>query len=551
MDALELHPSHNTQRPVNTNVLLSGLLLTALLQSAAAQEPALSEPRFDIRRFDVTGSAVLSSARIEAALKPWTGPGRTFGDVQRARAALEQAYHGAGYRTVQVRVPEQEVAEGVVSLKVIEGRLGSVIVEGNANRDRANVSAALPSLISGRPPNTAQLSQQLRLSNQNPTKQTTVLLRPGEAGDEVDAVVRVADEAPARFSVSLDNTGDDQTGDLRLGLGFQHSNLFNRDQVLTLQYVTAPYSDSNPDHLSWPGSNVEIFGAGYHIPLYALGDSVDLIAGYSNVDSGVVQGVFNVTGSGTLFAARYNRHLPAWKDLDQRLILGFDWRNYDNSVVPVGTTTELVPDVAVHPVSLTYAGDRLDQKDQLSYYVGVFHNIPGGANGDQAAFDAVRPGAPADYTLGRAGFDYVRAVIADWRLRLAGNAQYSPQELVPGEQYGVGGLGSVRGFEQRAFTGDSGYYATVEAYAPDLGPKLPFAGASLRALAFVDFGGAWLVNPQPFEVGETSVISGGLGIRMHAGKHFSLLFDYGWTIQGGGIQSPGTGRPNFSLALVF
>jgi hypothetical protein len=73
-------------------------------------------------------------------------------------------------------------------------------------------------------------------------------------------------------------------------MGFQHSNLWDRDHQFTFQYIT------NPEHVS----QVTVLGAGYHIPLYGRGDSIDLILGYSDVDSGVVQQLFNVSGAGLI-----------------------------------------------------------------------------------------------------------------------------------------------------------------------------------------------------------------------------------------------------------
>jgi len=53
-----------------------------------------------------------------------------------------------------------------------------------------------------------------------------VLLRSGAAEGVVDAVVRVSDERPIKYSLTLDNTGTPQTGTYRVGLGYQHANLF-------------------------------------------------------------------------------------------------------------------------------------------------------------------------------------------------------------------------------------------------------------------------------------------------------------------------------------
>ena len=213
----------------------------------------------------------------ERILAPYTGPDRSLADIQRAREALEAAYSAKGYGAVQVLLPEQEVARGEVVLRAVEAKLGKVTVEGNRFFDEPNIRASLPSLQPGSSPNTARSAKDLRVANENPSKQTTVTLRSGATEGEVDAVVRVVDQDPLKFMVSVDNTGTPQTGDWRIGAGVQHSNLWNRDHILNFQYVTAPYQEGDPDPLALPpNKDVEIWGASYRVPIYSLGDSLDL-----------------------------------------------------------------------------------------------------------------------------------------------------------------------------------------------------------------------------------------------------------------------------------
>jgi hemolysin activation/secretion protein len=49
---------------------------------------------------------------------PLAGPKRGFADIQLAIEALQEAYRKAGYSTVQVSVPEQELTGGAVKLLV-------------------------------------------------------------------------------------------------------------------------------------------------------------------------------------------------------------------------------------------------------------------------------------------------------------------------------------------------------------------------------------------------------------------------------------------------
>jgi len=51
--------------------------------------------------------------------------------------------------------------------------------------------------------------------------------------------------------------------------------------------------------------------------------------------------------------------------------------------------------------------------------------------------------------------------------------------LISGEQFGLGGADSVRGFEEREISGDDGIQLNLETHSPSFGP-------GLRPLAFAD-----------------------------------------------------------------
>ena len=225
----------------------------AQAQAAAAPGPAptapAAEPRFTIERFTVRGATLFTQDGLQLILAPYIGSGKDFADVQKALEALEKAYTSKGFSAVQVILPEQEIDDGEVEFDVVEAKIGKVVVEGNKYFDEANIRASLPQVQQGQPPNILRISDNLRLANENPAKQTTVLLRSGAEEGQVDAVVRVADERPNKLSLTLDNSGTQQTGLFRIGFGYQHSNIWNRDHVLNAQYVTAPNDDDKTNRL--------------------------------------------------------------------------------------------------------------------------------------------------------------------------------------------------------------------------------------------------------------------------------------------------------------
>jgi hemolysin activation/secretion protein len=351
-------------RGICTLAVVAAAVAFCPLQSFAQSAPPPDDtPRFEIRRFVFEGATLVPPEQLARATRAYIGERRTFADVQRALEAVERAYSADGWSAVQVVLPEQELERGEVRFQVVEARVGRVVVEGNKFFDEANIRASVPALAPGRAPNINAIARNLRVANESPAKQAQVLLRSGREEATVDAVLRVVDEEPVKRSVTVDNSGSPATGRLRVGFGLQNANLTGHDDVLSLQYVTAPYDDhlddfGRPHRLSLlPSRKVTILGAGYRIPLYESGDSLDFMFGYSNVNSGIVANLFSITGAGTILGARYVANLMRLGDYEHRLVFSLDWRTYDNNGVrAVGSTVQLIPDVTVHPLGVTYAG---------------------------------------------------------------------------------------------------------------------------------------------------------------------------------------------------
>lgn len=537
-------------------------MATPAAASSAAPAPA-ADPRFDINKFSVRGATLIGPDIMKLLLAPYIGKSKNFGDVQKALEALEKAYTSRGYSAVQIVLPEQQIDKGEVEFDVVEAKIGKIVVEGNKYFDEANVRASLPRVQQGQPPNILHIADNLRVANENPAKQTTVLLRSGVEEGQVDAVVRVADERPNKLSLTLDNTGTQQTGLFRIGFGYQNSNVLNRDHVLNAQYVTAPNDDDKADRLGlYPSKHVFIVGAQYRIPLYRQGDMLEFSAGYSNVNSGVVANLFNISGSGSIFAARYSHNLEKIGDLEHKLGYALDWRGYKSVVRQIGVAgAGLVPDVNVHPISLTYTGAYRKGESDSSFSLSVSQNLPGGNDAGTGAFHgdpSVVPARPAAreeanprYFVTRWSFNHNRALPRDWQFRFGMSGQLTRDMMLSGEQFGIGGADSVRGFLEREIVNDNGYRGTVEFYTPDFGNVLPVAGTRVRALAFYDWGAVKRIRPTVLEMHGQHVSSAGFGLRISRGTSLSLRVDAATVTDSGGLQKIGDVRLHASVAYVF
>ncbi|MCH8619296.1 ShlB/FhaC/HecB family hemolysin secretion/activation protein [Undibacterium sp. TS12] len=493
-------------------------------QPVSAQDTDSVIGRFEVSRYDVKGNDLLPATVINELLTPYTGKNRSFADVQKALETLEKAYHQKGYGLVQVVLPEQELNQGVVKFVVVQARIGSISVKGNKNFDSDNVRRSLPQLREGDTPNIKVLSNSLKLANENPAKKTNLQFETASKEGEVNAVLNVVDNKPWAVGANLDNAGDSNTGKSHLGLLFQHANISGNDDVLSLQYTTT---------LQKP-SKYSVLGVGYHLPVYARGDSVDVYASYSNVDSGsVAAGIFDlaVSGRGSVFGTRYNYSLGRSEDFDSRLSLGLDYKAFKNNVALQGI--QLGNDVTVHPLSLTYSGNVSSTTGETSFYLTAVHNIPGGEKGKTEDFLKVRSGAKAGYSILRYGAGYSRVLPAAWQLKLTLSGQYTSDSLVPGEQFGAGGASSVRGFTERALANDYGTLFSGEIYTPNLCAGFTSSFTQCQLLGFYDMAHVSRNKALPGEQASASIASVGIGFRLAMSRMMSLQMDYGK-----GLRSP-------------
>jgi hemolysin activation/secretion protein len=319
----------------------------------------------------------------------------------------------------------------------------------------------------------------------------------------------------------------------------QHANLWGRDHVGSLQYTTTA---ERPDR-------VAVWSAGYHIPLYTLGDSVDLFASYSNVDSGTVNaGIFDLalSGKGAVYGARYTHALARRGQLESRLVYGVDYKAFKNNVVFGGQN--FGNDVTVHPLSIGWAGNAVMADGEANFALTVLQNIAGGSRGGARDFNAVRANAKASYTMLRFSAAISSVISGDWQTRVLLNGQATGDALVPGEQFGAGGSTTVRGFGERDLATDSGFVTNVELYTPNLCTR---AFWQCRVLGFYDSAWGQRNHILPGELRRTAISSVGLGLRFAAGSRASVQLDYGHGIHTGQVQATSKNKLHVRVGLAY
>jgi hemolysin activation/secretion protein len=143
---------------------------------------------------------------------------------------------------------------------------------------------------------------------------------------------------------------------------------------------------------------------------------------------------------------------------------------------------------------------------------------------------------------------YSALMPGDLLFRFAFNGQHSEDLLIPGEQFGMGGQDSVRGFTERELANDYGHRASVELYSPDFGARL---GQNWRARALAFFDTARGSDHAPTRSETNGLSSSGVGVRISQGKSLFFRADWGYVTNGTQTRDEGADRWHLGVGLTF
>ncbi len=525
------------------------LALALALGCCALRAPAQEPPPMTIRveRFDVTGDNPLTAAETDAVLQPLAGDYSDLEGLMAAVDALEQALRDSGHAFHRVNIvptPEGTPPTTVV-LKVLTFGLGKVVVRGNTHTSEQAVRNSLPALAAGAVPEPRELSRQLAVANLHPRRRVAVSYRQSAEADKLDAVANVTEQRPWGLFANLNNIGNDETGNSRLQFGGQYADITGHDDIATAAITLSP---DNAD-------DVFQFGAFYQLPIYRLRGWLNAFYVKSDVDVGAVQDAFDVSGAGHFTGLSFKHQLLNLGRYRHSVTVGVQDRLFDTAISATGTgvfNPGLSSKVRSRPLSIRYDGGYLwtRTRTSLDYYLDYNHNLDfGGHNNDRdyagfrfasddppdSSWKLVRFGALATQQLPR-GYSGV--------FRLTG--QFTSETLIPGEQIGVGGERSVRGFEERTIAGDSGLVANLELWTPQL-PQL----YGIRLLGFLDAGHKVINSPGIGQRPHDTISSIGVGARWAWHEQLQVSLDYGQPLANGDGEASDRGNSKWHVSLSY
>jgi hemolysin activation/secretion protein len=502
---------------------------------------SVDELKFDVFEYRVDGNSVLGNGDIEKAVYPYMGEQKTIEDVEKARSALEKTYQDAGYLTVSVSIPQQEVNTGVVHLQVTEGKVEHLQIVDSHYNTPSEIKSRTPQFAEGTVPHFPTAEKELGTLNRNQNRQVTPVLRPGRSPGTVEVDLQVKDKLPLHGNLELNDRYSPNTTELRLNAGLKYENLFQKDHSLGLNVQVSP-EDLN---------EVKVFSGTYIIPR----NNGDYFAAYAVAsDSNIAAvGDINVLGKGYIVGARYIKPLPLSEGFYHSLSFGVDYKIFKENLFLLGEDSINTP-ISYWATSLGY--DTTLQSDlgqtQASFVLNMAPRFMGNTSSE---FQRKRNGAEANYVYLRADAKQLYTFASGWALQGKAAFQLASQPLISTEQFTIGGVESVRGYLESSRLGDNGISGSVELRTPPLAKYLKeyrFVEyiKDFYAYTFADAGYVRIKNPLGLD-DDYELYSAGLGLKLKTTTGWFSYLDYAQALNDAPEVEQGDFRLHFRVGYEW
>jgi hemolysin activation/secretion protein len=487
------------------NAGVSRPLLSPIVSSPIAQAIA-------IKKVEIIGSTILTNAEIAAIAKTLEGQQASSEQIEKASQSVTQIYADRGYITSQAVVDVQKTANGLVTIKVIEGKVEKIEILGLKTTNPDYVRSRLE-LATSTPLNTAKLEDKLRLLRIDPIfSDVEASLKSGSQPDSSILVVTVKEANQFGGFASIDNFSPPAVGSERYGGGLFFRNLTGNGDTLSASYYGTTTGGSNQYDLS------------YSIPLNPMNGTLSLR--YSPSNYRITQAPFdvlNIRGNSDLFDLNFRQPLVRSSVEEFALSIGYSYQKgqtfaFNNLATPFGIGPELDGTTRTSVIkfgqdyTLRDLAGAWSLRSQFSLGTGLFGST-----------NVATPSGSFLSWLGQ--IQRVQSLGTDSLLIGALDLQLSADPLLSSQQFTIGGGQSLRGFRQNARSGDNGIRFSIEnrfvALRNDLGATF------LQVIPFLDAGAIWNHPNNPNTLPSQNFLAGGgIGLLFTPLEKLNMRLDY-------------------------
>lgn len=489
-----------------------------------SQEPSSKEAPagvpFHLSDVQFSGNTDIPATEFKPFVQNLINHDITLADVQKAAEQIEQYYRKKGFVACYVYVPEQKVHDGVLTINIVEGKLGKMDFSGN----RWTSNKLLRGMFRTKDNEVLKydaLRRDIVRINKHQDVEAKMILKPGETPGTTDAQIQVNDSRPIHLSADVNNLGERNTGKYRWGTTLVDTNLIGDLDQLLLRYEG--------------GKGTWAVLTDYIVPIsHDTGTRLGLGYSRTHVDVGGDFRNLNIQSNASTYSAFVLQPVLESEHLDATLKMGLDWKSIRSEVLGFESGHD--------ELRILNTGINVEQQDKRGK---TFANneIDFGFSGFLGASSkvdssATRTGTGGQFFAYRGNIVRYQRITDDIIVSLATTVQATSNRLAPSEQLNLGGAYSVRGYSQGEYLSDYGGHTNIEVFLPayifPLTWKLPFAKETLRKqvqfVGFSDFGYGWIHRPVLGELKSRTMTGVGGGLRIHLYDKVYARFEWGTPI---------------------
>jgi hemolysin activation/secretion protein len=488
----------------------------ALNKAPEAAPPVVVKPRpvqaapkgaekvtFILKDVKVDGATVYSPQQLAQIYAGDIGHKISLARLYDIAAAITLKYRNDGYILTQVVIPPQHIAHGVAHIRVVEGYIDQVHIQGGKESERGLIRSYAAGLSNnGSPLNVHDMERALLLINDLPGVKARSILSPSKNRVGAADLTVIVDRKPYDIELDANNFGTKYLGPYQLGASAALNSLLGQNERITGQIVYAPGAHMN--------SELMYYAFGYSQPVGPFGTTLSFNYSHSDTDPGYHLKQFDVDGRSDYMGVTVDHPFIRSRQLNLNGHITLDARDVQ--------TVDNIEPTRTDKIRALRIGGKFEYLDTLfgraAFNTGTLEIAQGlgwlGATGANDA-DTSRPGADDDFTKIDAELQRLQRVMPSVNLLLGVTGQQSNDELFSSEAFGLGGQSYGRGYDPSEVIGDQGVAGKAEVQWENP-VRFNFVN-TWQTYGFYDIGEVWTKNSTTVADKRNSLASTGLGLR--------------------------------------
>ena len=510
------------------------------MQKEEEKKPsAEAGPAFILKDVKVTGSTLFKAEHFRPIYEPYIGKKVSLQDIQTIADNIKAEYKKRGYLTTTVYVPEQEVAGGDVEIKILEGTVGDISLEGNkwfSKRLITNYFHTKKNDIL----NVYTLAKDLLRLSQNSDLEVKAVIAAGKEPGSSDIILTVKDKLPYHAGAAFDNQGSRLVGKYRTSISFRSTNLTGQGDSAYFNTLESAFSQGN--------------FMSYYYPIDTYGTKVGLDVITFDTKLGRELKGFDITGNTQIYIPRISAEMALSENFQASADTGIEIKTIKQWIQgnKISDDELRTPFITLNfsEIDSWFGGGQTSLMTKFSFGTSGFL---GASVHDHTG--ASRHGTGGFFFKYEQTLQRIQRMPFDSYISSRVQFQNATDTLPSSEQMQFGGANYTRGYPEGDFIADYGVNMNNDWVFPlPFVPKdfkLPYSETPLRhqiePVAFMDLGGGKLKKVNPGEKSRKFLMGLGGGLRIQINRNLYIRLE--WAERTGDRPSIGNAPSNFHIVV--